>query len=129
MTHTQARILVVDDEIDMCWALESMLRSTGYRVSTATRGAEALELLAAESHSLAFVDAKLPDIDGFELAAAIRRDSPDTVVILISGYYYAEDAEITESLSDNHIAAFIAKPFRIEQIRTAAREALAWSKR
>jgi len=117
MSGRSLRILVVDDEPDMCWVFENALRPQGYSVTTATTGLEALELLAAEPYAVAFIDAKLPDLDGPQLAAAIRQESPGTVVILISGYYYPEDKVITDGLRENLFANFVAKPFDLQKIR------------
>jgi DNA-binding NtrC family response regulator len=120
----KASILIVDDEPDMCWALENMLRPGGYAVTTTTTGAQALELLAAESYALAFVDAKLPDLDGLELAALIRQRSPNTAIVLISGYFYQEDKAVTEGLQKNLFVDFIPKPFDLKEIRSVTRQVL-----
>ena len=117
-------ILVVDDEPDMCWALENMLRPEGYAVTTTTTGAQALELLAAEFYAVAFVDAKLSDLDGLELAALIRQRSPNTAIVLISGYFYQEDRAITEAMQNELFIGFVAKPFDLKEIRLMARQAV-----
>ena len=124
MSRQFGRILIVDDEPDMCWVLESALRSADYAVQTVTRATEALRLLAVESYDVALVDAKLPDIDGAELAATIRRESPSTVVILISGYYHLEDSMIVEGLRRDLFAGFMVKPFDIEDVRKVVRQAM-----
>jgi len=90
MKRQSPRILVVDDEPDMCWVLENILRPAGYAVNTTMPGTEALELLAEEPYAVAFVDAKLPDLDGLELAGLIQQRSPQTAMVLISGYFFAE---------------------------------------
>lgn len=120
----QASILIVDDEPDMCWALENILRPAGYTVTTTTSGAEALELVARQHFAVAFVDAKLPDLDGLELAALIRQQSPHTAIVLISGYFYQEDKAITEGLQDELFIGFMAKPFDLDEIRRMARQAV-----
>jgi len=108
----------------MCWALENILRPAGYAVTTATNGAEALELVAGEPYAAVFVDAKLPDLDGLELAALIRQRSPHTTVVLISGYFYQEDRAITEALQNELFIGFVAKPFDLEEVRLMARKAV-----
>ncbi|MCZ7573391.1 MAG: response regulator [Ardenticatenaceae bacterium] len=118
-----ARILVIDDEPDMCWVLEHILRPVGYAVTTTTRGAEALQLAAGGSYAVAFVDAKLADLDGLELASMIRQRSPHTAIVLISGYFYKEDRAIAEGLEQNLFAGFIAKPFDLTDVRRMARRA------
>ena len=120
----KASILIIDDEPDMCWALENMLRPEGYAVTTTTTGAQALELLAAEFYAVAFVDAKLSDLDGLELAALIRQRSPNTAIVLISGYFYQEDKTVTEGLQKNLFVDFIPKPFDLEEVRSVTRQVL-----
>ena len=123
MEKSLPRILVVDDEPDVCWALENILCPAGYAVTTTTRGAEALELLARQPYAVAFVDAKLPDLDGLELVALIRQQSPHTAVVLISGYYYREDPMVMEGLAKNLYVGFISKPFHLSEVRSMARRA------
>ena len=118
------QILIVDDEPDMCWALENILRPAGHAVTSTTRGTKALELISGNLYQLAFVDAKLPDLDGLELAALIRQRSPQTVIVLISGYFYQEDPAIAEGLANHLFSGFIAKPFDLAQVRSLARQAM-----
>ena len=124
MKQEPPRILIVDDEPDMCWVLENILRLTGYAVTTTTTGAEALELLAGEPYAVAFVDVKLAGLDGLELAALIRQQSPHTALVLISGYFYQEDRVITEALQDELFIGFVAKPFDLKEVRLIARQAV-----
>lgn len=124
MEKNPPRILVVDDEPDMCWALENILRPAGYMITTTTSGVQALKLLDREIYLVAFVDAKLPDLDGLELALLIHQNCPSTVVVLISGYFYREDKAIIEGLQKNLFIGFVAKPFNVEEIRSMARQAV-----
>jgi CheY-like chemotaxis protein len=124
MEGESPRILVVDDEPDMCWALENILRPAGYAMTATTSGAEALKLLDGEPYDVAFVDAKLPDLDGLELAALIRQRSPHTAIVLISGYFYQEDRSITEGLEKGLFIGFISKPFDLEEVRLMAHKAV-----
>ena len=122
MESESPRILVVDDEPDMCWALEQILRPSGFAVTATERGAEALDLLTERFYAAAFVDVKLPDLDGLELAALIRQRSPHTAVVLISGYFYQEDKSIDEGLDQGLFAGFVSKPFDIMEVRLIARQ-------
>ena len=67
-----SRVLVVDDEPDICWALESVLHDAGYEVTIARCKQEAWSLLVGGGYQVAFVDAKLPDGDGIELALEVQ---------------------------------------------------------
>jgi DNA-binding NtrC family response regulator len=129
MNQKPSRILIVDDEPDMCWALENILSPTGYAVTTTTTGAEALELLARESYAVAFVDVKLADLDGLELAALIRQRSPHTALVLISGYFYQEDKTVNDGLEKDLFIGFIPKPFNLEEVRLMARRAVERARR
>ena len=104
-------ILVIDDEPDMLWVLESVLRSRNFKVSTASTGARALELELQTEFEIVFLDAKLPDMEGFEIANLIKLSHPHTKIIMISGYYYEHDDKIQEALKTGLIVHFIPKPF------------------
>ncbi len=111
MSHPNRIILIVDDDPDVCWALEHALRGLDVRCIRALDGKSALQ--AARSHrvALALLDAKLPDIDGLELARQIRCSDPGVAVMLISGYFYRDDRTIQAALEDGRICGFIGKPF------------------
>jgi len=108
--------LIVDDEPDMCWALEHLLERSGLPSKKAFSGREALALTESTSFSLAFLDAKLPDMDGIELARRMRRLDPSLPIIMISGYFYREDEAVQEALSLGLIHGFISKPFLHDEV-------------
>jgi DNA-binding NtrC family response regulator len=124
MKQKSPHILIVDDEPDMCWALENILNSAGYQITTVTSGKKALELVKETSFQVVFIDAKLPDLDGLELATLICQRSPHTAIVLISGYFYQEDKTITEGLHEGLFIGFISKPFDLEEVRLMARQAV-----
>jgi len=62
------------------------LRPIGFTVNSVNNGGQALTLLAKKEYAVAFVDAKIPDMDGLSLAALIRQRNPLTNIILISGF-------------------------------------------
>ncbi|MDP2046998.1 MAG: response regulator, partial [Deltaproteobacteria bacterium] len=64
MTDPGELILIVDDEPDMCWALEHLLHKRGYVTRKALSAQEALKLMEEHRFACAFLDAKLPDMDG-----------------------------------------------------------------
>ncbi len=109
-------ILIVDDEPDMCWALEHLVHKQGFPTQVAVSGQEALELLRQHHFAASFLDAKLPDMDGLELAGQIRQLNPDIKIVMISGYYYRDDVAIQEAISQGLIVDFISKPFLQEEI-------------
>jgi len=112
-------ILIVDDEPDMCWALGHLLNNQGFATQTALSAQEALNLMAQNRFTCAFLDAKLPDIDGLELAQRILKIAPGTRIIMVSGYFYPDDVSIQDAISQGLIRGFISKPFLQEEILKA----------
>ena len=104
-------ILIVDDEPDMCWALEHILNKRGYVTRKALSAQEALKLMEEDRFACAFLDAKLPDMDGLELARCIRLIAPDMRILMVSGYFYRDDVSIQEAIAQGLIIDLISKPF------------------
>lgn len=111
--------LVVDDEPDMCWALEHILKRAGTLLKKALTGEEALALMGSDRFKLAFVDAKLPDMEGLELARQMRQADPAIRIVMISGYFYREDVDVQQALAEGLICGFVGKPFHHDEIRRA----------
>jgi len=111
MTDPGRLILIVDDEPDMCWALEYILNKRGYVTRTALSAQDALQLMARHRFAGAFLDAKLPDMDGLELARGLRERAPDMRILMVSGYFYRDDVSIQEAIAQGLIVDFISKPF------------------
>ena len=111
MTDQSKLILIVDDEPDMCWALEHLLHKQGYVTRKALTALEALKLMERHRFACAFLDAKLPDMDGLELARGIRERAPDTHIFMVSGYFYRDDVSIQEAIAQGVIIDLISKPF------------------
>lgn len=65
-------VLVVDDSPDALWAMTTLIRSMGHEVEVAKDGKTALECARKVSPDLVFVDIKLPDLNGYELARRLR---------------------------------------------------------
>jgi DNA-binding NtrC family response regulator len=122
-------VLVVDDDPDICWALEHVLRGLGAQSIRALDGRSALRAVRLNRCTLALLDAKLPDIDGLELARNIRAVDPDILVLVVSGYFYKDDPAILAALEETLIHGFIEKPFShvevIEMVRSALSARLA----
>ena len=116
MSKTQTKILIVDDEPDMCWALQHILENLKIQSTTAFSGVQALTLMASNVFRLAFVDAKLPDIEGLDLAEKLRNLDPEINIIMVSGYFYNDDAAIKNALKEGIINGFVSKPFLHHEI-------------
>ena len=119
MANKKAIFLIVDDEPDMCWALENILKKNGLKSEKALNGSEALSLVRQNRFQMAFLDAKLPDIEGLELAKQIYKADPSVRIVIVSGYFYKDDTEIQGALTNGLVSGFIAKPFDHDEILKA----------
>ncbi|MBL7176132.1 MAG: response regulator [Desulfobacteraceae bacterium] len=116
MKNKDKLFLIVDDEPDMCWALEQILKKNGCLSKKTLNGKSALKLVRENRFQLAFLDAKLPDIEGLELARQIREIDPSLRIIIVSGYFYKDDIGVQKALADGFISGFISKPFNHDEI-------------
>ena len=118
-------VLVVDDDPDICWALEHVLGGIDVRCVRALDGQAALRLAHLYHPVLALLDAKLPDVDGLELARRLRAADPGMAVLVVSGYFYKDDPVIQASLDGRLIDGFIEKPFSHRDVIEMVSSALA----
>ena len=116
MNEKYAPILVVDDEPEMCWILENIIRKTGLACMTALSAREAIALTESNKFGMVFLDARLPDIDGLELARKLRKTNAHLPIVIVSGYFYQDDPTIERVLQEGLIAAFVGKPFDHDEI-------------
>jgi PAS domain S-box-containing protein len=127
----KARILVVDDNVELVGTLHAVLMtaelsdgtaaSTAIEVISASRGDEGLAIARSRGFDVAIVDVKLPDASGVELIAGLHQASPFGEVVLITGFA-SMDAAIGALRSGAF--AFIPKSFRPEELISTVEQAL-----
>jgi YesN/AraC family two-component response regulator len=118
----KVRILIVDDEAGVRKVLEQVLQESGFEVTLAVDGREALKLFEENPFPLVITDLVMPEMDGIELLQSIKRLDPDTQVIIITSYASVETA--VEALRCGAYD-YLFKPFEnIELVSAAARRAL-----
>ncbi len=109
------RILVVDDEPEAVELIEFNLKQSGYTVSTAGDGAEALKKARAQVPDLIILDVMLPEMDGFEICKTLRLDSSTTRVPIIM--LTAKAAEIDRVLGlELGADDYLTKPFSTREL-------------
>jgi CheY-like chemotaxis protein len=118
-----ARILIAEDDDTLRELLVRALGEDGHVLTESADGATALDALSESNgeFDLLLSDVKMPKVDGIELALATGRNHPDIAIMLMTGY--AEQRERAHGL-DALVQDVIFKPFSIEQIKGAVREAL-----
>ena len=107
------RILIVDDEPRMRESLQNLLVRQGYQASTAADAREAMQALSAEPFDLVLLDVVLPDVSGHEVLAHIRKQLPEVLVIMISGFASIESAV---TALKNGAFDYIRKPAEYEEL-------------
>ena len=118
-------ILVLDDEKDICWALENALGDEGYRITQVHRGEDAIREVKQRAFDVAIVDVKLPGMSGIEVSRLIGQLDPRLRIVMISGYHYEEDQPIQEGIRQRMYRAFISKPFELDEVSALGRRVLA----
>ncbi|KPJ69951.1 hypothetical protein AMJ44_01310 [candidate division WOR-1 bacterium DG_54_3] len=120
MTKT-ANVLIVDDEKIIQDSCSQILKKEGYRVKVATDGKEGLSTFKEELFHVVILDLKLPGMDGMEVLARIKEESPETPVIIITGYASIESA--VEAIKQGAFE-YLTKPFTPEELRVSIKKAI-----
>ena len=106
------RVLVADDEPDVCQYLRRYLERRRFEVVCVYDGAEALKVIEGECFDFFLLDISMPHLTGLELIEAARRRCPDSKIVLISGFPTVTDETIKQFGGD----AFIHKPIQLGEI-------------
>ncbi len=116
-----SKILIVDDDDGIRDLLQVRLSKDGYTCITADRAEEALDLLRANRVDLAFIDVKMPGMDGIELTKLIKRAEPDVCVLMITGY---PDMDYAVEAMRSGAEDYIAKPFNLDEVTLSVQRSL-----
>jgi len=120
MSKTGARILVVDDEIEILRVLQRSLLAHGYEVFTAQSGEEALEAISRHRLDLILLDLGLPGMSGLEVCRRVRAESNLPIIVLS-----VKDAERDKVMAlDIGADDYVPKPFGIDEVLARIRVAL-----
>jgi FixJ family two-component response regulator len=115
-------IWLLDDDASMLKALGRLLNSAGFIVEKFNHPATFLARLEHALCRVAVLDVWMPDMDGLEVQARLRRDSPETQIIFISG---RDDPPVRRTALNAGAVAFLAKPFEDDAIVQLVRKAAA----
>jgi DNA-binding NtrC family response regulator len=115
------RLLIVDDEKIALKNLEHVMKKEGYEVVGTQSGQNALKLLEQQPFDVVLSDLKMEKVDGMQILKRCNELHPETEVIMITGYATLESA--VDSMKHGAFY-YIAKPFKLDEVRKVVREAL-----
>jgi DNA-binding response OmpR family regulator len=120
---TTPHILIVDDEPNIVMSLEFLMRKSGYQVSIARNGTEALDAVDRTAFNVVLLDVMMPDVDGYQVCRYLRQrpDRAGTRVIFLSAK--SKDADIQKGY-DAGADLYIPKPFSTRQLMEKVKEML-----
>jgi two-component system OmpR family response regulator len=107
------RILVVDDEPNICELLAATLRLTGYEVRMAHSGADALRAAAQSDPDLVVLDVMMPDLDGFQVAHRLRAEGHGVPVLFMAARDFLADRTGGLTVGGDD---YVTKPFSLEEV-------------
>jgi DNA-binding NtrC family response regulator len=115
------RILVVDDEMIVCESCKRILEEEGYEAETALSGKEAFEKMKEDPFDVVITDLKMPGIDGMEVLRTFRKDYPDSIIVMITGFSTVETAVEAMKLG---AFDYIPKPFTPDEVAIVVKKAI-----
>ncbi len=113
------KILIVDDEPDICKALEFLLKKEDYSVVSVNSGEDAVDKIRRENFDVVITDLKMGKVDGMAVLEKARELSPDTSVIIMTAFASIESA--VEAMKKGAVD-YIVKPFLNEEIKLTVRK-------
>ena len=108
------KILVIDDEPEVCELLADFLKIHGYEALTAIRALAGLAIAEKEKPELVLLDIMMPEIDGLECLQRILKSSPESLVIMVSGL---KDEKIAKEAILRGAYDYLAKPFDLDYLK------------
>lgn len=115
------KILIVDDEKNMIWALKKALKNESYTIITAYNGKDAVEMVKEQNPDLVLIDLRMPEMDGLEALEKIKKWNHKISVIMITAHGTMESA--IEAMKMGALD-YISKPFDIDELKIQIRKAL-----
>jgi CheY-like chemotaxis protein len=120
-TVVPARILVIDDDAMMRSVLTDILIQSGCHVDEVGSGGEGIQLFTQDEYDMVLTDLGLDDMSGWEVAQKIKQASPETPVVLITGWGMQLSEEENRTRGVDFV---VSKPFKLEELRSVINDAM-----
>jgi response regulator RpfG family c-di-GMP phosphodiesterase len=116
-----AQVLIVDDEVEICKYLRKLLSRKGFTTNEAHNGKEALGIIKSRPPEVVLLDIRMPVMDGIEALRAVKRDFPDTEVIMATGI---PDVRIAIECMKIGASGYLMKPFESDSLLLEIQKAI-----
>ena len=113
MRSEKPKLLIVDDETDVCTCIQKYFGRRGFIVSTTGSGLEALSMIKASKPDIVLLDLTLNELNGQEVLERLREYDKETKVIVVSGLQYPKDIDKLYSLGIN---GYYVKPVVLKKM-------------
>jgi DNA-binding NtrC family response regulator len=113
-------ILVIDDEAVICRACKLILAEQGFTVDSHMSGIAGLNAISQNRYDIVLLDLKLPDMDGLDVMKLVKKEKPDTRVIVMTGY---STIAIAVAAMKFGAADYLSKPFTDDELITVVEKA------
>jgi DNA-binding NtrC family response regulator len=121
VSESKSRILIVEDDRNICESLSSILQKEGYETDVAENGREAIQKSKRNFYNLALLDIRLPDMEGTELLTKLHQSQPQMMKIMVTGYPSIENAVKALNRGSD---AYVIKPVKPPKLLALIEEKL-----
>ena len=120
-TKRAGRMLVIDDDGVVLDSCRKIFSAEGFEVVTTDQARDGLERVTRDNFDIILCDWKMPELDGIDVVEMIDKRSPDSAVVMISGY---PDVERATEVMKRGAMDYVAKPFTPEEISAVVGKAM-----
>jgi DNA-binding NtrC family response regulator len=119
------KILVIDDDDGVRTTLDHLLRDAGYEIATAEDGLRGMAMFRSEQPDLVITDIIMPEQEGIQTIAAMRKARPDAKIIAISGSRSLGNTDFLKMARSLGAMDIVSKPFDADELLTIVKNCLA----
>jgi DNA-binding NtrC family response regulator len=116
-----AKVLIIDDEVKLCWSISNILKKEGYETISAYDGNTGIIKVNEDHPDVILLDLRLPDIDGFQVLEKIKKLNEDIPIIMMTAYADVQSAVKAMKMG---VCDFIPKPFEDHILLSAIKNAI-----
>jgi len=117
----KVKILIIEDNDDLAFTINSVLKKAGYKAFSANTGEKGIEIFQKELIDLVLLDLKLPKMNGLDVLAKIKDMDPDTLVLMMTA---STDAKPAVEALKRGAFDYLMKPFELDELKVVVKKAL-----